>query len=125
MPPSYEMSLAQTIVIAAAGPLCNVCCVAVLHKAGAPTQFTAAHLVLAALNSLPVMPLDGGQIAIALCERVCSGDVAQRLESGLFWVTWSALIVLGTAVCIHSGGNFTLLAVAVYLGVLRLFYKCD
>ena len=125
LPPRYQMTLLKTGVVAAAGPLCNVCCAIILKGVGAPQSFAAAHLVLAVLNSFPVMPLDGGQITAAVCERVFSERVALRLENILFWLTWGILVFLGTAVFLHSRGNFTLFAVAVYIGMLHLFYKCD
>ena len=102
--------------VSLAGPLMNLLCFFLCLPL--PRAYCAIQLCLFLFHILPAVPLDGGTaLYCALCS-VLSEKNASRWCVGIS-VTLSFLLgVLGFSILLRSKGNFTLLAVAVYI----LFY---
>lgn len=125
LPKCCQLCEWQSVVIFAAGPLMNVLCAGLLFLLHTPTIFVWIHLLLAAVNSLPVMPLDGGQVLMVMLRAILPSVTAETMMRGLHWIFCVCLMLLGMAVLRYSGYNFTLLVLAVYICLLGLFYKID
>lgn len=115
---SHLTEYGRNIGVALAGPAVNGVAAAVLLRLDAP-QTAAVHLLLAALNLLPVAVLDGGEVLkCVLCLCGCH-SVADRV------VRVTSLIVLTPITCLGlrllPKGNPTLLIVGIYLAVMTIF----
>ena len=81
------------------------------------------HATMAVMNLLPVEPLDGGQALFCLLAPHMEEPKATRAVLVVSVVTILPLAAAGFYVLLHSGYNFTLLAVSVYLVLLLLLKK--
>lgn len=95
---SFEfISRGKEVLVAAAGPAANIlaalACEALLRDGA--EEFRRANLVLAAMNLLPSLPLDGGRIAAVLLNVFFSRRTALLTASILGVITGTGICVLG------------------------------
>ena len=110
------LSYLRQAAVSLAGPLTNLLCF--LLCLPLPSVFCTMQLCLFLFHILPAVPLDGGTaLYCALCS-VLAVKTAARWSTGISVVLAFLLGILGFSVLLRSKGNFTLLAVAVYI----LFY---
>lgn len=104
------------VAIAAAGPLTNLA-VAVLFIAAwwvyplsyAFTDTAAvANLSIAAINLLPVFPLDGGRILLALLSSKIKKSTAEKICKGISLVFGAALFIVFIVLLFFGLKNFSL-----------------
>ena len=82
-------SFTGELLLHLAGPLMNLLCMALLWERD---MFACAfHLILAAVNLLPIQPLDGGNITELLLEQILPPE---RVHTACRRVSFCALIVL-------------------------------
>ena len=79
VPDLHRLSYGGELLAVAAGPGCNLLLWALLSLTGWPplAPFAGAHLILGALNLLPVRPMDGGRLLwllTALCTEPYTAD---------------------------------------------------
>jgi Zn-dependent protease len=116
----------QELLISAAGPATNLIlaafCWTVIDHGGLSdetlntllTYFFLFNLGLGIFNSLPIFPLDGGQMALSLSRMVTREHTARRFTLGLSFV--AAIVGLGVYVAIfHAISPFTLVLVMFLL----------
>ncbi len=121
-----ERSARENLLIIFFGPFANFICFLpsfLLYLIGAEgaLPFAAANCSVGLFNLLPVMSLDGGQLAyILLCKRL-SSDRAERAVDALTFVFIFPLAALGFWLTLRAR-NVSLLFVSVYL-VLSLIFK--
>ncbi len=126
---NVRLSYTQECIVSLAGPLMNLFLAAVFFVlssfAGSVNPLSPAliNLSLAALNLLPIMPLDGGRFFYFLLCAKRSEQEALKIAEKAALITLFPLSVLGFTVLIRSGYNFTLLAVCVYLSFLFVMQK--
>ena len=100
-----RLSYGGEVVLALAGPVTNLLCALLCglavrwHPAPWLYRFIGCHLILAAFNLLPALPMDGGRILQALLEW----HVPLRGEA------------ITTAVSFMLGGLLTLMGTAMFL----------
>ena len=121
--PSVDSSLLQDVIIALAGPFMNVAVSIVLCLISANPLYSHIHLAIGILNLLPIVPLDGGRVISALCERYSCPKHQKHLERAMFIATICPLIYMGIMLAVQPSHNITLLVVTVYLIFIRLFYN--
>jgi Zn-dependent protease len=93
----------QAVLIAAAGPLCNLLQAATWAVLGVAWDWwlwvslcgwgVVVNLVLAGVNLLPVLPLDGGRIAHSLLPPRAAGWLVTLQPYGLWLVLGVALVI--------------------------------
>ena len=121
-----ERSVRENLLIIFFGPFANFICflpsfLLYLKGAGGALPFAAANCSVGLFNLLPVMSLDGGQLAyLMLCKRL-SADRAERAVDALTFVFIFPLAALGFWLTLRAR-NVSLLFVSVYL-VLSLIFK--
>ncbi len=125
LPNSCNLSTWRRATVFAAGPFFNMICAGGFCLLRTPTVYAWIHLLLAVINSLPVLPLDGGQLMMTVLRRFFEEETVLRVMRGLHTALSIGLLLLGMAVLQHSGYNFTLLILAVYIGMLGVFCKID
>ena len=76
-----------------AGPTANI--IAVLFLLPWNKLSAIFHLILATLNLLPILPMDGGHLAQLVLEQVLSPTAAHRSSRILSALTWTLLFLLG------------------------------
>ncbi len=118
---NLSLSLRDEFLIAAGGPAVNFMCSALLLLS-AKGYAAAVHFAMAALNMLPVFPLDGGVMLQCVLHRRLSPHKAETVLRVMSLCTVFPLGVVGFLVLIQSGYNISLLAVDVYL-IFLLFFK--
>lgn len=79
VPDLHRLSYGGELLAVTAGPGCNLLLWALLSLTGWPplAPFAGAHLILGALNLLPVRPMDGGRLLwllTALCTEPYTAD---------------------------------------------------
>ncbi|MDD2417966.1 MAG: site-2 protease family protein [Oscillospiraceae bacterium] len=113
----------NNMLIALAGPVVNLFSFTLLFAIFGWTTPTIVHLVMAVFNLLPIEALDGGQAVFYALAGFFGEEKAERI---IYYVSIIFLIPLATTgffLLIHSGYNYTLLAVSVYLGLLIIFKR--
>lgn len=123
-PPLLSSGYGRDALISFAGPWANLACVMLLYIfRKSHVAFLFANLVLAAFNLLPIEPLDGGQALYSLlCAKYCS-DQALKIVSVVSFIVVTPLAIVSFLVLFHSYGNYSLLAVSIYLIFLLVFKK--
>jgi stage IV sporulation protein FB len=120
-----EQAPVREALVAAAGPLCNLCLAALggLFAYCLPEStpylagFIAANLILCLFNLLPAYPLDGGRLLRALLLAFCEFQTASRVAAGLGLLCGLGVMALSAPVYLASGKwNLSLV-----LGGLTLF----
>ncbi len=118
-----SMSWWQEGTVALMGPLVNLLCAIILGMCDVSEMFVLCHLGLAAVNLLPIGPLDG---AVALSCLLHALQIASYRVDRILHVCsclcFACLCLAGFTVCAYNG-NITLLLFAMYTGVFVLFYK--
>lgn len=107
-------SLSDEIILYGAGPLINaILAVAALYLNN--TEFYRINTVLFVMNLLPIVPLDGGMIAL----RVISykfGHIRARKVLGIISTVLATLFLTAAVVCAATGRiNISLFVIAVFL----------
>ncbi len=112
---SGALSDRQQIIMAAAGPLTNAVCAALLY----PWYPSAAvvHGTLAVWNLLPLYPLDGERIVRYGLLSIVPEHSVRRVQTILFWLVWPLLCGLSLLLIWHNPAGGSMLFVAVYIGV--------
>ncbi len=114
---------AQEAFIATAGPLMNLLCAGCLYCFGGSQAACLLHIGLAAVNLLPIVPLDGGCILLSLLRLLPLSDTTVvRLTTGISYGSFVGILLLSIAVYTHSG-NMTMVLFSLYVGLFILFYK--
>ena len=121
--PQNRLSYRQNIVVSLAGPAVNLISFAVLFSVGGWSVPASVHFMLGAMNLMPVEPLDGGQILYQLLALWKDETFAERTAFAVSLCTLAPLAAAGFYVLIDSGYNFTLLMLALYLGLLVIFKR--
>ena len=99
---------------AACGPLMSVMLAALGYKMK-NFAFFSSNAAIAAINFLPVMPLDGGQIFYCLLSNFFSRAKCRSIikASGIF--TGSLIAVCGLYILCISGFNFSLMYIGIFI----------
>ncbi|MCI8553817.1 MAG: hypothetical protein HFJ80_02585 [Clostridiales bacterium] len=118
-----RLSYRQSILVSLAGPAVNLLSFAFLFSAGGWSVPASVHFMLGAMNLMPVEPLDGGQILYQLLALWRNEPFAEHTAFAVSLCTLAPLAAAGFYVLIKSGYNFTLLVLALYLGLLLLFKR--
>lgn len=111
------------------GPFANLSAAALLRllaaSAGGENLQTAisVNLALGAFNMLPCLPLDAGRGLEAVLSLSMGAEGAHRTMEKVTALMLIPLFAGGVAVFIFCHYNFTLLAVAAYIGVLLISKK--
>lgn len=117
----YDVALnyIQDGLVALAGPAANLLAGGLLTALGWGMA-AAISLAVGAFNLLPILPLDGGQVAYGLLANRLDSDWAERLMTALSGCLVGVLVGVGT-VAVVQYANVTLLFTALWLlaGVLR------
>lgn len=113
------LSYRKAAYIAAGGPLESAVAAAVMFVCGAG-ETAWIHLLLCALNVLPISPLDGGQVLYALLQQRLSPERVQRITGITALCFLLPLTVLSLYLLQYSRYNATLLIVCVYLLFLQI-----
>lgn len=108
----FMLSGTKGIIVAAAGPAANIICAAMAYMAVHEGYLGAiafdvirTNTLLAAVNMLPVMPLDGGRIVKELLS-LAMGD--KRAENTMYTLGIAAgVAMLAVGVCLAVTGRFT------------------
>ena len=102
------------------GPLINLLCALVLcpfsRKLGWP------HVALGVFNLLPLMSLDGGHLLELCLSRRCSVRACNTVLRITTFVFLLPLMTAGIILLFHSGYNYSLLIISLYLMAV-LFLK--
>ncbi len=114
-------SVRDEVYIALAGPVCNLC-LAIIGTATwwlFPSSylytetFVVANLVTGLLNFLPIFPLDGGRVLMALLGKRFSRPRAMKILR-IVGLVLSILMIAGFVITTFFGVNFTLLVLGVF-----------
>lgn len=108
-------ALRRTVVLLS-GPLANF--LGFLLCLSLPKAYSAAQLCLFVFHILPALPLDGGTALCSALTTVMEPGQAERFCTVVSCILGMLLGSLGFSVLLRSGGNFSLLAAALYI----LFY---
>lgn len=107
-------SFRQELLLYAAGPAANLLTAALLL----PWNRVAGlfHLILAALNLLPIHPLDGGEITRLLLEQFLDLSAAERTAKSLSRMLWLLLLLAAGLLFLYQHKP-TLLLFVLLLGL--------
>lgn len=119
---SGHISAASEFCIAMAGPVCSFVTAAALTTAmrlfpgiaGAVSGFFRINLVIAVLNMLPVLPLDGGRMLRALLERG-GGNNTARAAAWAGVALGAMMAALGAYMLLCGMANVSLLLFGLFL----------
>ena len=115
LPPTS--SYTEELMIAAAGPFMNLAyafvCIYMPYGVGGTVR--GVSLLLAAINLLPLAPLDGGRILSALFTPLFGAGVCSVISDFCSMILLALLWILSLYVFFYSGVNFMLLLFCTYL----------
>lgn len=122
-----KLDYRREAMCAAAGPAANFVCAAIafllsVHESGV-RSFAALNMGVGIFNLLPVEPMDGSGVVKSLLLLYCDEEKTERTVNIMTAVLLLPLTVCGTALLLRSGGNFTLLAVSVYIALYLILKK--
>lgn len=105
-------SLADEIILYAAGPFSNICMAAVILLVGKnmpySRQLYIQNIALFCLNMLPAAPLDGGMILKKILSRKMGYKATERvMKTGSFFII-AMLSAFGVYMCVISRFNYSL-----------------
>ena len=114
-----QVDTSGEILAVAAGPACNLLLWALLSSVGgeALAPFAGAHLILGALNLLPVRPMDGGRLLwllVSLCSEPYTADRVAYITGA---AVSSALLLVCLYLTLTTGGGLFLLPGVLWLAV--------
>ena len=114
-----RMSYGGELLAVAAGSGCNLLLWALLSSVGgeALAPFAGAHLILGALNLLPVRPMDGGRLLWLLTALCTEPYTADRVAYAVGAVASAALLVLCLYLTLTTGAGLFLLPGVLWLAV--------
>lgn len=118
-----RLSYTRNLLVSLAGPAVNLLSAAILALTGGWTVPAVVHGTMAAMNLLPIEPLDGGQALLCLLAPHFEEQTVSRVLLVASIVTILPLAAAGFTVLLRSGYNFTLLAVCLYLSLLLLLKR--
>jgi len=111
------------ILISAAGPLANIISLWMIHIFKGNAEAQLVHTALAAINLIPVFPLDGGQILHHLFQTTETNRSGVTVCCVIEGVSIFLLLCIGILLLFYTGYNFTLLLVGIYVIFCKLFHK--
>ena len=119
VPGLTRLSYGGELLAVAAGPACNLLLWALLSLTGWPplAPFAGAHLILGALNLLPVRPMDGGRLLWLLTALCTEPYTADRVAYAVGAVASAALLVLCLYLTLTTGAGLFLLPGVLWLAV--------
>lgn len=119
VPSLARLSYGGELLAVAAGPGCNLLLWALLSLTGWPplAPFAGAHLILGALNLLPVRPMDGGRLLWLLTALCTEPYTADRVAYAVGAVASAALLVLCLYLTLTTGAGLFLLPGVLWLAV--------
>lgn len=119
VPGLARLSYGGELLAVTAGPGCNLLLWALLSLIGWPplTPFAGAHLILGALNLLPVRPMDGGRLLWLLTALCTEPYTADRVAYAVGAVASAALLVLCLYLTLTTGAGLFLLPGVLWLAV--------
>ena len=109
-------SMVSNAFIMAAGPIFSLL-TAILFAYQNQPMYAGISFVLGAFNSLPILPLDGGQFLQIILEN--------RFSNLRLIISWGGAIfigILGSILLLQSKGNFSLLMIGLFL-ISRQFHE--
>ena len=119
VPALARLSYGGELLAVAAGPVCNLLLWALLSCTGgeALAPFAGAHLILGALNLLPVRPMDGGRLLWLLVSLCSEPYTADRVAYFTGAAVSSALLLVCLYLTLTTGGGLFLLPGVLWLAV--------
>lgn len=126
-PSLARLSYGRELIVTLAGVAVNDFCACLLAGLGLwtwwewPFVFAGAHLLLAAFNLVPILPLDGARALYLLTAFVLGPVAGERITAAVSLACALALCVLGLRLSLdlHSGYLFAFAAFGLLWGVLR------
>ena len=117
VPDLHRLSYGGELLAVTAGPGCNLLLWALLSLTGWPplAPFAGAHLILGALNLLPVRPMDGGRLLWLLTALCTEPYTADRVAYAVGAVASAALLCL--YLTLTTGAGLFLLPGVLWLAV--------
>ena len=130
VPALDRLSYTGELLAVAAGPACNLLLWALLSLTGVEglMPFAGAHLLLGALNLLPVRPMDGGRLLWLLTALCTEPYTADRVSYAVGASVSALLLLLCLYLTASTGAGLFLLPGALWLtakGVLPNGAKPD
>ncbi len=111
----------KQILISLAGPFCSFLLFALgkgafLFCSSSYVSFFAnANLTLFLFNMLPCTPLDGGEILRSFISRRCGIIYSYKIITYISYFFETIFLIGGCLLCAYSGGNITLIIVALII----------
>ena len=126
-PSLARLSYGRELAVTLAGVAANLLCAVLLVLLGLrtwwewPFVFAGAHLVLAAFNLLPVVPLDGARALCLILSFFLGPTAGERVTAAVSLVCSLALCALGLRLSLglQSGYLFAFAAFGLLYGSLR------
>ena len=119
-----RVTTGELAFISASGPMMNIFLAFLGYKLG-KTDFFIINISTAAINFLPVFPLDGGQILYSLLLGVTDRKKARLVLDVLSKLTGGIMIFTGVCLLAGTGYNFSLLyiGVVVFMSSAKYMYN--
>lgn len=120
----YILSDCRQALVILCGPLVNIILFALFLLADfiCESRFflmiSAVNLVLGVFNLLPVLPLDGGRILLAVLDFLMSEKTAYKIMRIICIVVLLVLLFGGILLAAKTKPNISLLATVMYISIL-------